>query len=265
MRKKTLVLLSVLLVVLLLMMTACGKSSEAKKADELILAIGEVDLESKDAVQAARIYYDMLTDKQKNQVENYSILEQAEADLGQLEEYEEIYARAQDYDKQNEIDKAYEYYSQLPESFKDTKAKKDALAPYVGICGTWICDVQLAKAQNGAEWRPLYSTVKISIDSRSGNSVTFKYEGTTTTIDSKHILFNKFDMWGAKGHDEGMFWNCTVLADGSRAFDEQLTMGGTNLGQMYEQFTFSSDGKMTESIRIDKHNLYVSFPYTKTN
>ena len=62
---------------------ACGgnselaKSTEAQKADELILAIGEVSLEKESAVLAAKAYYDTLTDEQKAKVKNNAILESA--------------------------------------------------------------------------------------------------------------------------------------------------------------------------------------------
>ena len=57
---------------------ACdNKCIEAEKADELILAIGEITLDSESAILAAKMYYDTLTDAQKAKVENYSILESA--------------------------------------------------------------------------------------------------------------------------------------------------------------------------------------------
>ena len=64
---------------------ACGKSSEAKKADELILAIGEVSLDSKNAIQDAQSYYDTLTEEQKSEVENYPVLQSASETLESLE------------------------------------------------------------------------------------------------------------------------------------------------------------------------------------
>ena len=45
--------------------TEPAKSAEAQKADELILAIGEVSMENESAVLAAKAYYDTLTAEQK--------------------------------------------------------------------------------------------------------------------------------------------------------------------------------------------------------
>lgn len=279
-------LIIIVLAVIMLLPFGCGKSSEAAKADELILSIGTVNLQSKDKIQSARVYYDLLTDKQKNEVENYPILEKAESDLAAIVAEEEakkeaeeqarleaerqeaenkrIYSLAIECDNQNDIDKAYEYYSQLPESYQDVKERMDAIAPYVGICGKWICDAQLVKAKNGLkDWRPLFSELKISIDSRINNHFGFKYEGRVTTIDNKHMLFNRIDMWAAMSHDKGWFYNCTVQSDGTRVFDKQGALGSTDMGTMYEQFKFISQDKMEMNVSISKSNIDVTFPYTK--
>ena len=96
--KKILVL--IFAICLCLGVCACGeepevaKSVEAQKADELILAIGEVSLESEAAIVAANVYYDTLSDEQKAQVENFAVLESAVSDLEGLKktvEYKEIY------------------------------------------------------------------------------------------------------------------------------------------------------------------------------
>lgn len=67
---------------------AC-KSSEAKKADELILAIGEVSSDSKNAIQDAQSYYDTLTEEQKAEVENYPVLQNASESLERVAAVEE--------------------------------------------------------------------------------------------------------------------------------------------------------------------------------
>lgn len=67
---------------------AC-KSSEAKKADELILAIGEVSSDSKNAIQDAQSFYDTLTEEQKAEVENYPVLQSASELLERVAAVEE--------------------------------------------------------------------------------------------------------------------------------------------------------------------------------
>ena len=57
---------------------------------EKIAAIGEVTLESKDAIAEARNAYDALTDEQKALVTNYEALEKAEKNYTELKQTEEV-------------------------------------------------------------------------------------------------------------------------------------------------------------------------------
>lgn len=64
--------------------TQPAKSEQAKRADALILAIGEVTADSEAAIKDAQAYYDSLTQEQKSEVENYSILENAQKLLPEI-------------------------------------------------------------------------------------------------------------------------------------------------------------------------------------
>ena len=64
--------------------TALVDAAAAKAVDDLIDAIGEVTLESGDAIKAARAAYDALTDTQKELVKNYEKLTAAEEDYTAL-------------------------------------------------------------------------------------------------------------------------------------------------------------------------------------
>ena len=95
--------ISFLLVICLCMaLVACGgsseiieetKSPEAQKADEMILAIGEVTADSEDAILKAQEYYDSLTPQQQAEVENYALLETAQEQLPQ-KKLEALHAQA---------------------------------------------------------------------------------------------------------------------------------------------------------------------------
>lgn len=63
----------------------CGKSKTVKNAEELISAIGEVTLDSGEAVVAAQNAFDALSEKEKTQVENRALLEVSSALLAELE------------------------------------------------------------------------------------------------------------------------------------------------------------------------------------
>ena len=125
---------------LCLSLCACGakKSTEAQKADDLILAIGEVSLENESAIVAAKTYYDTLTDEQKKQVENIAVLEAAIADLDALKkevEYKEIYAKALEYEDLSLIDEAYAEYKKLPSDYQNVAQRVALLEPYAGLLG----------------------------------------------------------------------------------------------------------------------------------
>lgn len=64
----------VLCAVMLLSLCACGKSKKVQNVDDLILAIGEVSLDSADKIETAESAYAELSEKDKEKVENYSIL-----------------------------------------------------------------------------------------------------------------------------------------------------------------------------------------------
>lgn len=70
----------VLLLVLSLCVSlcACGKSADAKKVDEKILAIGEVTLGSKAEIEDALNSYNALTEEEKTTIENLDILKKAQ-------------------------------------------------------------------------------------------------------------------------------------------------------------------------------------------
>lgn len=74
--------------VLCFLMTSCGKSDAAKNAEVLIAQIGEVTLENQSIIENAKQQYDCLTEREKQQVENYDLLEKAIIELEVLQENE---------------------------------------------------------------------------------------------------------------------------------------------------------------------------------
>ena len=53
---------------------ACGKSEAAKECEELIAAIGEVSIDSKDAIEAAERAYSALTEKEKDSIAESAVI-----------------------------------------------------------------------------------------------------------------------------------------------------------------------------------------------
>lgn len=73
---------------------------KAKTVSDMIDKLGDITLDSEEAISAARKAYDKLTDLQKALVENYDVLEQAEATLAKLKAAsagEDIYKTTGDY------------------------------------------------------------------------------------------------------------------------------------------------------------------------
>lgn len=68
----------ILVLVIGLSLCACGKSQSVKKVEKAIQAIGKVSTDSKNAIKNAGTLYNALSSKEKDQVENYSVLEQAQ-------------------------------------------------------------------------------------------------------------------------------------------------------------------------------------------
>ena len=78
-----------LAVILLLSLCACGKSKEAQAVDDLIMAIGEVSLDSAEEIESAENAYNALSEKDRENVENYAILETSRETLDNLKELQE--------------------------------------------------------------------------------------------------------------------------------------------------------------------------------
>ena len=93
--------------VVLLSLCACGKSKEAQNVDDLILAIGEVSIDSAEKIAVAEEAYNALSDKDKSKVENFSVLNDAIISLRRAQfdkEYVDLVSRLEDLnDKSQQI------------------------------------------------------------------------------------------------------------------------------------------------------------------
>lgn len=82
--KRTICLL--LALVMCLSLVGCGKSKAAKEAEKAIDAIGEVTLDSGDAIKNAEKLYNILTDAEKADVDNRLVLVEAQEQFAKLQE-----------------------------------------------------------------------------------------------------------------------------------------------------------------------------------
>ena len=67
----------VLVLVMCLSLCACGKSEEVKAVEEKIASIGEVSIDKADIIQEVNQAYEALSDKDKEKVENFDILQKS--------------------------------------------------------------------------------------------------------------------------------------------------------------------------------------------
>ncbi len=81
---KRIIVISMVLTVFLFLCTGCGKSAEAQEVEELINSIGEVSIDCYDKIQSARNGYTVLTEDQKMEVENLTLLTDAESKIEEL-------------------------------------------------------------------------------------------------------------------------------------------------------------------------------------
>jgi len=97
-------IISILLVIVMcLSLCACGKSKAAKAAEEAIAAIGEVTIDSGEAIANAEKLYGILTDAEKAEVENRLVLVDAQEAFKKVQS-EIVYKNAKEaYEKLKEV------------------------------------------------------------------------------------------------------------------------------------------------------------------
>lgn len=92
-----------LVIVMCLSLCACGKSKAAKAAEAAIAAIGEVTVDSGDAIANAEKLYNILTDAEKADVENRLVLVEAQEAYKKIQG-EIVYTNAKEaYEKLKEV------------------------------------------------------------------------------------------------------------------------------------------------------------------
>ena len=247
---------------------ACGTSVETQKADELILAIGEVSLEKEPAILAAKAYFDTLTDNQKKQVENAELLQSAIEKLDTIKkesEYIEIYEKALEYEKNLQIDVASAEYEKLPSDYEDVAQRMSDISPLVGVVGTWTCDSHTAVSNKGTELGVMFETISISIESYKDGNAGLSYSGdwanmkyTNSSIVAGHVdlLFMLEDIgtWGGLQQAED---GCWILGETS--------CGRTGFGTLTITYSITAEGKLNVeySLKNNGNVTTVEFTYSK--
>lgn len=137
--KKKITLWGIMLLFCISLAGCSIKSKPAKETEKLISAIGEVSLDSLDAIQEAEEYYETLTDKQKDEIENYKVLVDARSKYDELMATEKAKQTAKEIDetitklssqtsrKQSDIDSLISKYDSLSDEQKKYVEKADQI------------------------------------------------------------------------------------------------------------------------------------------
>lgn len=126
----------VLVFVLCLSLCACGKSKAAKEAEAAIDAIGEVTIDSGNAIKNAEKLYNLLTDAEKADVDNRLVFVDAQ------EKYTELQRKA-----------AYENAKDAYEALNEVAAM--CVSGMDAVYGAWYYGIYKADAQYGVTFYAL--------------------------------------------------------------------------------------------------------------
>ena len=174
MKKYVYALLIVLLVGVLC--AGCGKTEAVKAAEKLIASVGDIDLESGDALDAAREAFDALSEEEQKKVKNLSKLEKAEAEYKEITDFNADIAAVIDgaeasfskddfnvnelIAKADEIKTAYEDMSEDRRSMVTDYDKIDAA---VEVLNSFIENAELAAAQYIKAFNSVYADEKYTV------------------------------------------------------------------------------------------------------
>ena len=128
---------SLLMIFLVIALVGCGKSDTVKKVEEAITAIGEVNEDSGAVIKNAESLYDVLTDKEKEKVENRVELVNARSTYDALIEQkaaEELKKQQEEEEaKQQEIQQAAEAEAKkVIAAFNEAEDLLDFVQKYAG-------------------------------------------------------------------------------------------------------------------------------------
>lgn len=125
-----------LVLVMCLSLCACGKSQSVKDVENAIKAIGEVSLDSNDAILKAERLYDNLTDSEKSEVENKAALVEARFTYDRFYN-DKVYDIAKEtYDVLSEVAKLYYFEAANVQAVGELAKSKKMLITDTDFCKT---------------------------------------------------------------------------------------------------------------------------------
>ena len=121
------IVLAVILVLAVVFMASCSKTEATKNVETLIESIGELNADSKKAINEAIKAYEALSDEEKEKVSNYSELESKKASLEEAEEFNKKIKKLVK-NKDNKFTDSKDSITDILEDSKELLAEYEALS-----------------------------------------------------------------------------------------------------------------------------------------
>ena len=158
-----------------------AKAADVKAAEEVtnkINAIGDVTLESEDAIKEARTAYDALTDAQKELVSNKDVLEKAESTLKELQDAKAADVKAAE-EVTNKINAIGDVTLESEDAIKEARTAYDALT-----------DTQKELVSNKDVLEKAESTLKELKDAKDADDAKVAATPKKITLSNTRFVYN---------------------------------------------------------------------------
>ena len=198
-----------------LFLTACGKDSVAQKVQDDIESIGEVTLEDEYLIEKTYETYNTLTDKQKNQVNNYADLLDARDKIDELKAEAILSNAIAEQAKEECLSKQRIYYSKIKDRIKNVdfsidkivykcvKSNSESIDDHVYIYSN---NKWLGGKYNDFNYELQDDQIKEIEDAFNGKSTIYKYEiGENFYANSEDTSTNPYSCIFLVDLDD--FWN----------------------------------------------------------
>lgn len=236
-----------LIMIGILLLTGC-KSKAVKNTEKAIDNIGTVNLESENLINEALENYDALTERQKDEVENYKILVDAQKQFSFLKEENEAKNKAAEISKlinelelqpcrkQADIDKLNNLYESLKDEFKGlvSNAEKiekiNELTEYEKFALTAANEVKNNLKSSGSFKLKEATVIKCTSKAISPYFVSVRYSGTNSfggELDSSSFVdINK--------EGKSVWWSMSALLGGLK--ENELLLYNDSLKYKQEEY-----------------------------
>ena len=234
-----------------------AKAADVKAAEEVtnkISAIGDVTLESEDAIKEARTAYDALTDAQKELVSNKDVLEKAESTLKELQDAKAADVKAAE-EVTNKISAIGDVTLESEDAIKEARTAYDALT-----------DAQKELVSNKDVLEKAETTLKELKDAKDADDAKAAATPKSITLSNTRYIYNgkvqkpQVTVKNAKGE---VIKGYTVKYAGNcknvGKYKVTLTFKGDYNGTKTKTFKIAPKSVTVKSLKAAKKRFYVKW------